>query len=30
MSERDIRRINNTKQSSIEFNGKPSVNGMLD
>tara|TARA_R100000458_G_C8256605_1_gene232653 strand:+ start:850 stop:1524 length:675 start_codon:yes stop_codon:yes gene_type:complete len=30
MSERDIRRLNNTKQSSVEFNGKPSINNMLD
>ena len=30
MSERIIRRINNTKQSSVEFNGKPSVGSMLD
>ena len=30
MSDRDIRRLNNTKQDSIEFRGKPSIDNMLD
>ena len=30
MSSRELRRLNNTKQNSIEFNGIPSVGGMSD
>ena len=30
LNEREMRKIINTKQGSIEFSGKPSVNGMLD
>ena len=30
MSDREIRRLSNTKQNSIEFDGKPSVGSMLD
>ena len=28
--DRDIRKLINTKQSSVEFQGKPSLNGMVD
>ena len=27
---RDTRRIQNTKQDSVEFQGKPSLNGMIE
>ena len=30
LTDRDMRKLANTKQSSIEFQGKPSVHGMLD
>ena len=30
LTDRDMRKLVNTKQSSIEFHGKPSVHGMLD
>jgi hypothetical protein len=30
LTDRDIRKLANTKQSSIEFHGKPSIHGMLD
>jgi len=30
LTDRDLRKLANTKQSSIEFHGKPSVHGMLD
>lgn len=30
LTDRDLRRLVNTKQSSIEFYGKPSLRGMLD
>ena len=30
LTDRDMRKLANTKQSSIEFRGKPSVHGMLD
>ena len=30
LTDRDMRKLSNTKQSSIEFQGKPSVHGMLD
>ena len=30
LTERDIRRLENTKQNSIEFQGKPSIHGMVD
>ena len=30
LTDRDMRKLANTKQSSIEFKGKPSVHGMLD
>ncbi len=30
LTDRDMRKLANTKQSSIEFHGKPSVHGMLD
>ena len=30
LNEREMRKIINTKQGSIEFSGKPSVNGVLD
>lgn len=30
LTDRDMRKLINTKQSSIEFQGKPSVHGMLD
>lgn len=29
-TDRDLRKLSNTKQASIEFNGKPSLHGMLD
>jgi len=30
LTDRDMRKLANTKQSSIEFQGKPSIHGMLD
>ena len=30
LTDRDLRKLANTKQGSIEFQGKPSVHGMLD
>ena len=30
LTDRDMRKLANTKQSSVEFQGKPSVHGMLD
>ena len=30
LTDRDLRKLINTKQSSIEFQGKPSINGMVD
>ena len=30
LTDRDLRKLANTKQSSVEFHGKPSVHGMLD
>ncbi len=30
LTDRDMRKLINTKQSSIEFQGKPSIHGMLD
>lgn len=30
ITDRDIRKLSNTKQNSIEFVGKPSLNGMLE
>ena len=30
LTERDIRKLINTKQASVEFTGTPSINGMID
>jgi len=30
LTDRDMRRLENTKQNSIEFQGKPSIHGMVD
>ena len=30
LTDRDMRKLSNTKQNSVEFQGKPSVHGMLD
>jgi len=30
LTDRDLRKLINTKQGSVEFQGKPSINGMVD